>query len=167
MLACTSQTVHATMDTQCCSLLACTAGQGKGDLLEAAKPVVCQVQALHSCVGFQSVAENLKPVTRQVQLCQAYQMAQACDMTNLVVSKPEDLHKGTRRYSARSAGISMHGWEGALLRAVESSPKQDTGLQAFLYAASSKVFCRKSLQEETGSATPVTLAMKFFADKKR
>lgn len=67
--------------------------KGKDDLLEAAKPIVCQVQALHCCVGLKSVAKDLNPVARQIQLCQACQMAYSCYETDLIVSKPEDLHK--------------------------------------------------------------------------
>lgn len=86
--ACLSRAAHVITDPECCSLLAGTREQGKGDLLEAPKPVVCQVEALERCVGFQSAANDLDSIPCQVQLCQAYQLAQPCDVTDLVVCKP-------------------------------------------------------------------------------
>lgn len=70
-----SQLAHVTVDPERRSLLAWTREQGKGNLLEAPEPVVCQVEALKCCVSFQSAANDLNSIPCQVQLCQAYQLA--------------------------------------------------------------------------------------------
>ena len=70
------------------------------DLLEAAKAIVCQVQALNCFVGVQSAAHNLNFIPCQIQLRQACQLTEPCYETDLVVCKPKHLHHGNEEVSS-------------------------------------------------------------------